>query len=81
MSRWEPHIDLMRLLESLGNEIAAATEQEVRAACVGGGWSVGGSVKEVRELIGAVNGDQGEPEAGLLPADVMRLHEHYHKQH
>jgi hypothetical protein len=33
MSRWDPHIDLMRLLEALGNEVVAATELEVRQAC------------------------------------------------
>jgi hypothetical protein len=33
MSCWEPHIDLMRLLEALGGEIIAATELEVRQAC------------------------------------------------
>jgi hypothetical protein len=33
MSCWEPHIDLMRLLEALGREIIAATELEVRQAC------------------------------------------------
>jgi hypothetical protein len=62
MSRWEPHIDLMRLLEALGNEIVATAELEVRQACAEGGWSVRWSVKEVRALIDAVNGDPGEPE-------------------
>src|SRR5258708_39495134 len=33
MSCWEPHIDLMRLLEALTNEIVSTTEQEVRQAC------------------------------------------------
>jgi hypothetical protein len=33
MSCWEPHIDLMRLLEALGREVIAATELEVRQAC------------------------------------------------
>src|SRR5258708_5881982 len=33
MSCWEPHIDLMRLLEALANEIVSTTEQEVRQAC------------------------------------------------
>jgi hypothetical protein len=33
MSCWEPHIDLMRLLEALGREINAATEVEIRQAC------------------------------------------------
>jgi hypothetical protein len=33
MSCWEPHIDLMRLLEALGREIIAASELEIRQAC------------------------------------------------
>jgi hypothetical protein len=40
MSRWEPHIDLMRLLEALGNEIVSTTELEVRRACAEDGWSM-----------------------------------------
>jgi hypothetical protein len=40
MSRWEPHIDLMRLLEALGSEVVAATELEVREACAEDGWSM-----------------------------------------
>jgi len=33
MSRWEPHLDLMRLLEALGSEMVATTELDVRQAC------------------------------------------------
>ena len=33
MSHWEPHLDLMRLLEALGSEVVATTEPEVRQAC------------------------------------------------
>jgi hypothetical protein len=40
MSRWEPHIDLMRLLEALGRELVATTELEVRQACAEDGWSM-----------------------------------------
>jgi len=38
MSRWEPHIDLMRLLEALATEIVAATDLEVLQACAENGW-------------------------------------------
>ena len=62
MSRWEPHIDLTRLLEALANEIVATTAQEVRQTCTEGRWSAGRSVKEMWELIDAVNGEPGEPE-------------------
>ncbi len=69
MSRWEPHIDLMRLLEALGNEIVSTTEQEVRQACAEDGWSMAMTAKlrckEVRELIDAVNGEPGEPEVDV----------------
>jgi NTP pyrophosphatase (non-canonical NTP hydrolase) len=34
MSRWEPHIDLMRVLEALANEIVATGDPEVCHACV-----------------------------------------------
>ncbi|SRR5258708_2124640 len=40
MSNWEPHIDLMRLLEALGQEIVATKELEVRQACAEGGRSM-----------------------------------------
>ena len=40
MSRWEPDIDLMRLLEALGSEVVATTELEVREACTEGGSSI-----------------------------------------
>jgi hypothetical protein len=69
MSRWEPHIDLMRLLEALGNEIVSTTEQEVRQACAFDGWSIAMTAKlrckDVRELIDAVNGEPGEPEVDV----------------
>jgi thymidine phosphorylase len=65
MSRWEPHVDLMHLLEALANEIVSATEQEVRQACAEEGWSMAMTAKlrckEVRELIDAVNGDEDDP--------------------
>jgi hypothetical protein len=92
MSRWEPHIDLMRLLEALANEIVAATELEVRQACaecrstmagtaklmwsawpeleVEGGSSMASSAEEVRELIDAVNGEPGEPEADIEESHI-----------
>ena len=40
MSRWEPHIDLMRLLEALARDLVATTELEVRQACAEDGWSM-----------------------------------------
>jgi hypothetical protein len=61
MSRWEPHLDLMRLLEALANEIAAATDDEVHRACTGEGRCMAAIAREVRELIGAASGAPGAP--------------------
>jgi hypothetical protein len=62
MSRWEPHIDLMRLLEALSTELAVTTETEVLQAGVEARWPLAEAAREVRELIGALNGDPGEAE-------------------
>ncbi len=74
MSRWEPHIDLMRLLEALGNEIVSATEEEVRQACAWDGWSIAMTAKlrckEVRELIDAASGEPDEPEVEVDKGDI-----------
>jgi hypothetical protein len=69
MSRWDPDIDLMRLLEALGNEVVATTEPEVRQACAETGWSLRWSAREVRELINAVNGEPGEPDIDVENGD------------
>jgi hypothetical protein len=69
MSGWEPHTDLMRLLEALANEIVSTTEEEVRQACAWDGWSIAMTAKlrckEIRELIEAVSGERGEPEVDV----------------
>jgi hypothetical protein len=70
MSRWEPHLDLMRLLDALANEISSTTDNEVHRAC-GEGSCMAAAAKEVRELIGAVSGDPGidadvDPKEGRL---------------
>jgi hypothetical protein len=58
MSRWEPHIDLMRLLEALSTELAATTEAEVLQAGAEARSPLADAAREVRELIG----DPGEAE-------------------
>jgi hypothetical protein len=74
MSRWEPHTDLMRLLEALANEIVSTTEQEVRQVCAGDGWSIAMTAKlrcqDVRELIDAWTGEPGEPEVDIEKGDI-----------
>lgn len=76
MSGWEPHIDLMRLLEALANEVVSTTEQDVRQACIEDGWSIAMTAKlrckEVRELIDAISGDQDDP--GEAEIDVEKGH-------
>jgi hypothetical protein len=66
MTQWEPHLDLMRLLEALANEIAATTDHEVHRAC-SEGLCTAAVAQEVRELIGAVSGDPAAP--GMDPQD------------
>jgi hypothetical protein len=73
MSRWEPHTDLIRLLEALANEIVSTTEEEVRQACAFDGWSIAMTAcKEVRELIDAATGEPGEPEVDIEKGDIER---------
>jgi hypothetical protein len=69
MKNWKPPNDLTRLLEALGNELGAATDEEVRQACTGSGWSVTGAAREVRGLINAVTGDSSETDEGIPPAE------------
>ncbi len=75
MTRWNPQIELVRLLDALGREILAASGEEVRHANVEGARAIRASADEVRRVIEAVIGDAGEPgerEAGLLPAALLR---------
>jgi hypothetical protein len=68
MSCWEPHIDLMRLLEALGREIIAATELEVLQACT---EEKGRSIAACR---GAWSGSQVEGRsAGRTARQVRKL--------
>jgi hypothetical protein len=58
MSRWEPHLELMRLLDALANEITATTDDEVRQVYDEDSCTRA-AAREVRELIGSVSGDPG----------------------
>jgi hypothetical protein len=79
MSKWDPHIDLARLFEALGAEIVAATDEEVRQACVRAGCAIPGAAGEVRDLIAAVSGEGVDP--GLPLADAGWRREHCARQH
>jgi hypothetical protein len=70
MSQWDPDIDLMRLLNALGNEIAAATEREIFQACAEARQSLTEAAIEVRELIGAVSGDPVAGDADPFDPDI-----------
>ena len=73
MTSWEPHVDLARLLEALGEEIVATTEQEVRLACVLDGHSVRETASEVREMIGTLTGDLGDPDLRIAPISLIDM--------
>jgi hypothetical protein len=78
MTSWEPHVDLARLLDALGEEIVATTEQEVRQACDEDCRSIRAAANELRRLIGGAIGD---PDSGLAVAEATRRHEFLHRQH
>jgi hypothetical protein len=70
MTRWQPQLDLMRLVEALAGEIVGATDYEVQRAC-DEGWCTAAAAQEVRELIHAVS----DPGASGIDADVDPLDE------
>jgi hypothetical protein len=81
MSGWTPHIDLARLLDALGREIVATTDQEVGTACFEDGDSIHAAAKDVRALIGAVIDDPDDPDAGVAPVGTADGREHRLRQH
>jgi len=81
MTRWDPHVDLARLLDALSEEIIAATDEEVRHACVRAGCSITGAPREVRNLIAALSGDTDEIDPALAVAEAARRRELCARQH
>jgi len=85
MSRWDPHLDLVRLLEALGREILAASDDEVRGANAGRRRAVRAAADQVRQAIGTVVDDVADPiETDDLDATARpALHgrEHRVRQH
>ena len=53
MTRWQPRLDLARLIDALSQEILAATDAEVRASTLHG-RKIASTAREVRQLIQAV---------------------------
>jgi len=83
MTSWRPHIDLARLLDALAAELMAASDDDVRRAA--GHRGTAAAADEVRQVIDALLGDPGEPDAArdldprLPPAAFLR--EHRLRQH
>jgi hypothetical protein len=59
VTRWQPNLDLARLIEALSKEILAATDDEVRASA-GPGRKLASAAREVRWLIKAACADVDE---------------------
>jgi len=74
MTRWDPQIELARLLEALAQEIVAASDDDVR----GGNLAksvIRASADEVRRVIDGVLGDaaeSGDVDASLPYAAFLR---------
>jgi hypothetical protein len=79
MKDWRPHIDLARLSAALAEEILAATEEDMRAAAARPGHAAAGTAQEVRDLVEAVNGEQGSLD--LLLAECVRFRASCARQH
>jgi len=81
MTRWQPHIDLARLLGALDREIRAASDEEVRKASANDRRAMRATADKVRRLIADVADTpdgEGDPEAGLPP---LERREHRVRQH
>jgi hypothetical protein len=81
MTTWQPHIDLARLLEALGEDIVATTQHEIKQACAEGGRSVRAEASEALRIIGMVTGDLDDPDAGVVLVDPTIRRELVAKQH
>jgi hypothetical protein len=81
MTRWDPHIDLARLVDALSEEIVAATDEEVRQTCGQAGRSITGAAREVRNLIAALSGEPDEVGPTLALAEATRRRELWARQH
>ncbi|MCA1479827.1 hypothetical protein [Bradyrhizobium sp. NBAIM08] len=58
MTRWHPSRDLARLLEALGEEILAASDEEVRQTSGLQGWTITNTALDVRDVIKAAREDE-----------------------
>jgi hypothetical protein len=53
VTRWQPRLDLARLIEALSQEILATSDEEVRASTLHG-RKIAGTAREVRLIIKTV---------------------------
>jgi hypothetical protein len=81
MSGWDPHRDLVRLLDALGRELVASAEPEVQAACFHDGDSIAAAAKDVRALIGTLIDDPDDPETGVRPLGTADGPGHWARPH
>jgi hypothetical protein len=79
--QWRPHIDLTRLSTALSEEILAATNQEVRRLHAETGYSIAAAAQDVRDLIAAASGEQGNPDPELVPAEGLYFSASCVRQH
>ena len=64
MKNWRPQIDLDRLTAALGEDILAASDEEIRA-CATAGRSVAFAADDVRRQIAAASGEPDAPDPKL----------------
>jgi hypothetical protein len=81
MSAWDPHRDLMGLLDALGRELVASGGPEVQAACFDDGDSILTAARDVRELIGTLIDDPDDSEAGVRRLETAAVRELLARQH
>jgi hypothetical protein len=72
MTRWQPEIDLDRLLEALSADILAASDEEVRQAASPGGSLVAVAAGAIRQVIVEAMGDGDGPGLRLMDAAAAR---------
>jgi hypothetical protein len=78
---WKPHLDLRRLLAALGEELCAASDDEVRQAYGVAPRSVAATARDIRKRIAAASGAPDEPERGRLPGETVRCAESCFRSH
>lgn len=74
MRHWQPDVELDRLLEALGQDLLAATDEEVREVHRTTGHALSAAAREVRTLIASLDDRPDEVDARMpLPDAARRL--------